>query len=86
MTKEHRTAKARIINDMIKADNIIDECEISDMKTLKSEYAIPCMTKSEFCTHRHSCSANCTIFPSLHSNVAILMCGTVIIHAFAARY
>ena len=40
MTKEHRTAMARIISDMIKADNIIEESEIKDMKKLMSEYAI----------------------------------------------
>ena len=28
MTKEQRTAMARIISDMIKADNIIEESEI----------------------------------------------------------
>ena len=71
MTKEHRTAKARIISDMIKTDNIIDESEINDMKKLMSEYAIPCMTRSEFPLRQH-CSANCTILPSLHGNVAIL--------------
>ena len=40
MTKEQRTAMARIISDMIKADNIIEESEIKDMKRLMSEYAI----------------------------------------------
>lgn len=40
MTKEPRTAMARIISDMIKADNIIEESEIKDMKKLMSEYAI----------------------------------------------
>ena len=40
MTKEQRTAMARIISDMIKADNIIEETEIRDMKKLMSEYAI----------------------------------------------
>ena len=40
MTKEQRTAIARIISDMIKADNIIEESEIKDMKRLMSEYAI----------------------------------------------
>ena len=40
MTKEQRTAMARIISDMIKADNIIEESEIKDMKKLMSEYAI----------------------------------------------
>ena len=37
MTKEQRTAIARIISDMIKADNIIEESEIKDMKQLMSE-------------------------------------------------
>lgn len=40
MTKEQRTAIARIISDMIKADNIIEESEIRDMKQLMSEYSI----------------------------------------------
>ena len=40
MTKEQRTAMARIISDMIKADNIIEESEIRDMKKLMSRYAI----------------------------------------------
>ena len=40
MTKEQRTAMARIISDMIKADNIIEESEIRDMKRLMSEYSI----------------------------------------------
>lgn len=40
MTKEQRTAIARIISDMIKADNIIEESEIKDMKKLMSEYSI----------------------------------------------
>ena len=40
MTREQRTAMARIISDMIKADNIIEESEIRDMKRLMSEYAI----------------------------------------------
>ena len=40
MTKEQRTAIARIISDMIKADNIIEETEIKDMKKLMSECSI----------------------------------------------
>ena len=40
MTREVRTAMARIISDMIKADNIIEESEIKDMKRLMSEYSI----------------------------------------------
>ncbi len=40
MTREQRTAMARIISDMMKADNIIEESEIRDMKKLMSEYAI----------------------------------------------
>ena len=38
MTKEQRTAMARIISDMIKADNIIKESESKDMKKLMSYY------------------------------------------------
>ena len=40
MTREQRTAIARIISDMIKADNIIKQSEIQDMKDLISKYAI----------------------------------------------
>ncbi len=40
MTKEQRAAMARVISDMIKADNIIEESEIKDMKKLMSEYPI----------------------------------------------
>lgn len=40
MTKEQRIAIARIISDMIKADNIIEESEIKDMKRLVNEYSI----------------------------------------------
>ena len=40
MTKEQRMAIACIISDMIKADNIIEETEIRDMKKLMSEYSI----------------------------------------------
>jgi hypothetical protein len=40
MTREQRTAIARIISDMIKADNIIEESEIIDMKKLMSDYSI----------------------------------------------
>lgn len=40
MTNRQRVAIARIISDMIKADNIIEEREISDMKLLKTKYDI----------------------------------------------
>lgn len=40
MTKEQRTARARIISNMIKADNIIEGWEIRDMKMLMSECVI----------------------------------------------
>lgn len=40
MTHEQRTAMARIISDMIKADNIIEESEIRDMKELMSYYSL----------------------------------------------
>ena len=40
MTREQRTALARIISDMIKADNIIEESEIKDMKRLMCNYSI----------------------------------------------
>lgn len=38
MTKEQRIAISRVISDMIKADNIIEETEILDMKRLMSDY------------------------------------------------
>lgn len=40
MTKEERIAIARIVSDMIKADNIIEESEIRDMKRIMEEYSI----------------------------------------------
>ncbi len=40
MTREQRIAIARIISDMIKADNIIEETEILDMKRLMSYYSL----------------------------------------------
>ena len=40
MTREQRTAITRIISDMIKADNIIEETEIKDMKMLMSKYSL----------------------------------------------
>ena len=46
MTREQKTAMARIISDMIKADIIIEESEIKDMKKLMSEYAIIPLTYS----------------------------------------
>lgn len=47
MTKEQRIAIARIISDMIKSDNIIEESEIKDMKRLMSEYSISHQDMSE---------------------------------------
>ena len=38
MTKEQKTAIARIISDMVKADNSIEENEVKDMKRLMSDY------------------------------------------------
>ena len=40
MTKEEKIAMARIISDMIKADNIIEESEIRTMKELMEKYKI----------------------------------------------
>ncbi len=40
MTREQRIAIARVISDMIKADNIIEETEIRDMKRLMSDYSL----------------------------------------------
>lgn len=47
MTREQRTAMARIISNMIKADNIIEESEIKDMKKLMSDYGITYLEMSE---------------------------------------
>ena len=38
MTKEQRTATARIVNDMFKADKTIKESESKDMKKFMSDY------------------------------------------------
>lgn len=43
------------------------------------------MTRSEFHTPRQRCSANSTILPSLHGNVAELIYGADIFLIFAAR-
>jgi hypothetical protein len=40
MTREQRIAIGRVISDMIKADNIIEETEIRDMKRLMSDYSL----------------------------------------------
>jgi hypothetical protein len=40
MTKERRMAIARIISDMVKADNIIEESGIKDMKLWRDNYKI----------------------------------------------
>lgn len=40
MTREQRIAIGRVISDMIKADNIIEETEILDMKRLMSDYSL----------------------------------------------
>ncbi len=40
MTKEQRIAISRVISDMIKADNIIEETEIQAMKQLMSDYSL----------------------------------------------
>lgn len=47
MTREQRTAIARIISDMIKVDNIIEENEIRDMKRFVCEYFITHMEMSD---------------------------------------
>lgn len=47
MTREQRTAMARITSDIIKADNIIEESEIKDMKKLMSDYGITHQEMSE---------------------------------------
>lgn len=58
MTKEQRTATARIISDMIKADNIIEESEIRDMNRLISEYSITHQEMSEARKIRFSDAVN----------------------------
>lgn len=58
MTKEQRTAIARIISDMIKADNIIEENEIRDMKRLMSNYSITHQEMSEARMIRFSDAVN----------------------------
>ena len=58
MTREQRTAMARIISDMIKADNIIEESEIRDMKKLMSEYSITHQEMSEARKIRFTDAAN----------------------------
>ena len=58
MTKEQRTAMARIISDMIKADNIIEESEIKDMKKLMSEYAITHQEMSDARKNRFADAVN----------------------------
>jgi len=40
MTREQRISIARVISDMIKADNIIEETEIRDMKRLMTDYSL----------------------------------------------
>lgn len=40
MTKEQRIAISRVISDMIKADSIIEESEILDMKRMMIEYSL----------------------------------------------
>lgn len=47
MIKEQRTEIARIISDMIKADNIIEESESKDMKKLMSDYGTTNQEMSE---------------------------------------
>ena len=58
MTREQRTAMARIISDMIKADNIIEESEIRDMNRLMSEYSITHQVMSEARKIRFSDAVN----------------------------
>ena len=58
MTREQRTATARIISDMIKADNIIEESEIKDMNRLMSEYSITHQEMSEARKIRFSDAVN----------------------------
>ena len=58
MTREQRTAIARIISDMIKADNIIEESEIRDMKRLMSGYAITQQEMSDARKTRFSDAVN----------------------------
>lgn len=43
------------------------------------------MRSCEFYIPRQRCSTNCTFFPSMHGNVAILMYDVDIVHIFATR-
>jgi hypothetical protein len=52
MTREQRTAIARIISDMIKADRIIEENESKDMKKFMSDYNTTHQEMSEACKIR----------------------------------
>lgn len=47
MTRDHKVAIARIVSDMIKADNIIEQNEIKDMKELMSKYSIDSQKMSD---------------------------------------
>lgn len=58
MTHEHRTAMARIISDMIKADNIIEESEIKDMKELMAYYSLTQQDMSDARNIRFSNAVN----------------------------
>lgn len=58
MTREQRIAIARIISDMIKADNIIEETEIRDMKNLMSTFAVTQKEMSDARTIRFSDAVN----------------------------
>lgn len=52
MTREQRTAIARIISDMIKADSIIEENKSKDMKKFMSDYNTTHQEMSEACKIR----------------------------------
>lgn len=54
MTREQRISMARIISDMIKADNIIEESEIKDMKDLMSIYSITQQDMNDARSYRFS--------------------------------
>ena len=58
MNHEQKTALARIISDMIKADNIIDESEIINMKKLMESYSLSQKDMNDASNIRFSEAAN----------------------------
>lgn len=70
MTKEQRTAIARIICDIIKAYNIVEKSKIRDMKRLVSEYSITYQKISDTRKNSFSDAAN-TLKKLTHKNYKV---------------